>query len=307
MDPIILCKNLTRRYGDLVAVNDVSFSVPRAQCFGLLGPNGAGKSTLIRMLYGARIRDGGDLKVFEYDPSIQSRQIKRRLGVVPQENCLDDDLSVYDNLRLFGLYHGLQGQEFEKKLSELLEFMSLDTKTNQEVKALSGGMQRRLAFVRALLHDPEILILDEPTTGLDPAVRHLLWDRVHELSLRGVTVILTTHYMEEAQKLCSNLVIMDEGRLKVEGSPQRLIEESCPGYVALFERKAFSAEQLKQLESDSSLEVFVEPLQIHIQAESMERLNQISTSFSTRPIMIRPTNLEDVFLKITGKELQENA
>jgi lipooligosaccharide transport system ATP-binding protein len=307
VSPVVHVSNLVRRYGDLFAVNDVSFSVGRGELFGLLGPNGAGKSTLIRMLYGARERDSGTLRVFDFDPARHSREIKKRLGVVPQENCLDENLTVFENLQIFGSYHRLSGPKLRARIDYLLDFMSLEAKSHEPVKSLSGGMQRRLVFVRALLHEPEILILDEPTTGLDPAVRHLLWQKVHELSRQGVTIILTTHYMEEAQKLCRRLVIMNEGRVATEGTPEALVQKFCPGSVVLFERAGISADVLDSWRRDSNLEVFIEPLHILLRALSLDHLKSLVDEEGLKPILFRPSNLEDVFLKITGKELRDGA
>lgn len=306
-EQIVRANDVVRRYGDLIAVNNVSLEVKPGECFGLLGPNGAGKSTLIRMLYGARQRDGGELQVLGLDPQTDFRTLKRRLGVVPQENCLDDQLSVFENLKIFGAYHGLYGAKLSQRINSLLEWMSLESKRMETVKALSGGMQRRLAFVRALLHEPEFLILDEPTTGLDPAVRHLLWERVHELSRRGISVLVTTHYMEEAQRLCDRLVIMDEGKITAKGSPKDLVLKHCPGFVAIFSKETLEQSgEISKIKDDSRFEVITENIQISVRSKRLEDLTHWIESAKQNPLQIRPSNLEDVFLKITGKELGDH-
>ena len=308
MEQVVLAEALSLRYGTYTAVNKVTLAISRGDCFGLLGPNGAGKSTFIRLLYGARLRDEGELLVLGMDPQISPRQLKKRIGVVPQENCLDDHLSVEENLRIFGAYHGLYGTAFRIRVEELLKFMSLDAKRDAGVKQLSGGMQRRLAFVRALLHRPDFLILDEPTTGLDPAVRQLLWEKVHELNREGVTILLTTHYMEEAQKLCRNVAIMNEGSLATEGRPGDLIQKHVPGFVAIFDRKSLEARVSEAaLKTRFDISFSLEPIQILIRAPNLETLLNLAKEWQTEPLMIRPSNLEDVFLKISGKDLDRYA
>lgn len=219
---MLLAQQLKKSYGAFEAVKGIDLELRSGEILGLLGPNGAGKSTLIRMVYGASPRTSGDLRVLGEDPQQNSHFVKAHLGVVPQENCLDESLTVEENLRVFGSYHGLEPHAFQKQAESLLQEFNLDTKKSQVIKALSGGMQRRLAFVRALLANPQLLILDEPTTGLDPAVRKLLWEKTKQLNERGVTILLTTHYMEEAEALCTRVVIMDLGSIVAEGSPEDL-------------------------------------------------------------------------------------
>jgi len=308
MEKVVSAESLSLRYGSFTAVNQVSLEIQQGDCFGLLGPNGAGKSTFIRLLYGARLRDEGSLFVLGKDPEVSPRELKKKLGVVPQENCLDDNLTVEENLRIFGAYHGLYGEAFRARVIELLRFMSLEAKSTARVKQLSGGMQRRLTFVRALLHRPEFLILDEPTTGLDPAVRQLLWEKVHELNREGVTILLTTHYMEEAQKLCRNVAIMNEGRIASEGRPTELIEKHVPGFVAIFDRKSLGDKVSEtELKKRSDLSYTLEPIQILLRASNLETLMGLAKEWGSEPLMIRPSNLEDVFLKIAGKDLDKYA
>jgi lipooligosaccharide transport system ATP-binding protein len=213
---------VTKRFGDLVALEALSLAVYSGQCMGLLGPNGAGKSTFIGCLYGSVDRSGGDLRVFGFDPARDARRIKTRIGVVPQENALDEELTVLENMRLYARFQGVRDPV--QRIEELLEHMSLGHKRDAQIRSLSGGMKRRLTFVRALLADPELLILDEPTTGLDPAVRHLLWDKVLSYRQVGKTVLVTTHYLHEAELLCDRVVFLTHGVSVAEGSPKELID-----------------------------------------------------------------------------------
>lgn len=280
----VQCKNVIKKFGTLTAVNQASFQLTKGECFGLLGPNGAGKSTLIKILYGAIPRNGGELKVFSYDPATHAREIKKRLGVVTQDNHHDEAMTAIENMTMYCRFHGMNKKSASMRVDELMDFMNLAHKKNVMIRALSGGMQRRLAFVRALLPNPDLLILDEPTTGLDPAVRQLLWQKVNQLKSEGKTVILTTHYMDEAEKLCDRLIIMDQGGVKEEGTPRELIDKHCPGFIAQFPdgRPDLKATTLNQL---------------------TERVAGLE---GPAPLM-RPSNLEDVFLTITGRELGQNA
>ena len=223
---MIRARGLAKRFGSVDAVSGVDLEIRRGECFGLLGPNGAGKSTVINMIYGVTARTGGELSVFGMDPSTQARDIKRRLGVVPQVNALDESLTVRENMELYARFVGGGAQ---KKVDELLAYMSLEGKADAFIRELSGGMQRRLVFIRALLTDPDLLILDEPTTGLDPAVRHLLWAKVKDLRARGKTILLTTHYMPEAEALCDRIAIVDKGKRLALGSLKELSDAHAPG------------------------------------------------------------------------------
>lgn len=283
---IISAEHLSKTYKQLQAVKDVSLSVPKGICFGLLGPNGAGKSTVIKMLYGAISRTAGNLSVLGLDPQRDYRALRRRVGVVTQEDALDEEMTVRENMLLFAGFYGVERKEGARRVDELLEFLALSHKGSDRIQTLSGGMKRRLVFVRALIAKPELIILDEPTTGLDPAVRHLLWERIQLLKAGGTTILLTTHYMEEAELLCDELVILDQGAVKRAGTPRRLIEEQKLGYVALFDRKA----ELPRIEE-----------------ATFEALTERITRLGVKPALIRPANLEDVFLKLTGKELSEHA
>ncbi len=301
--PIAIAQNVRKNFGSFTALKSVSFEVNQGECLGLLGPNGAGKSTMIGLLYGAAIRTGGDLKVFGFDPTTHAKEIKRRLGVVPQENALDEALTVEENMRLFGRFVGLTTNEAATKVAKLLEYMSLDHKKNDAIRALSGGMKRRLAFVRALLANPDFLILDEPTTGLDPAVRHLLWERVADLRNQNKTVLVSTHYMHEAEVLCDRIVVMNKGEIVDLGSPRELIKTHTPGFIGIFTLPHEKRDSLNR----ANLTVINRGQSTFVRAPSMEELLRLQTELQVEAAQLRPANLEDVFLKITGEELNANA
>ncbi len=221
---LIHARGLTKRFGDFTAVDAIDFDVAPAEAFGFLGPNGAGKTSTMRMIGSVSPISEGTLTVLGLDPRVNGPQIRARLGVVPQQDTLDTELTVRENLVLYGRYFGLSRDECGRRADELLDFAQLTERQNDEVEPLSGGMKRRLTIARALINEPELLLLDEPTTGLDPQARHLLWDRLYRLKQRGVTLVLTTHYMDEAEQLCDRLVVMDKAKIVAEGSPRQLIE-----------------------------------------------------------------------------------
>jgi lipooligosaccharide transport system ATP-binding protein len=303
---IVEAKNLTKKFGDLTAVDGVDFSIKPGECFGLLGPNGAGKSTIISMLYGAAGRTGGDLTVFAQDPAKKSREIKKRLGVVTQENALDTGLNVIENMILFAKFVGVPKKDRKQRVVTLLEFMSLSHKAKAPIRALSGGMQRRLVFVRALLNDPDFIILDEPTTGLDPAVRQVIWNKIRDLQSQGKTVLLTTHYMDEAEMLCNRIVIMNEGIIKASGSPKELINENCPGYVAILSKEVSTRTIIKN-SALASIVSSEDANGIILRGPSLGELSKYLEEHDLHPRLLRPANLEDAFLAITGRELTEDA
>jgi lipooligosaccharide transport system ATP-binding protein len=294
-------RKVTKRFGDFVALNELSLVVHPGRCVGLLGPNGAGKSTFIGCLYGSVDRSSGDLRVFGLDPLRDARRIKERIGVVPQENALDEELTVLENMRLYARFQGLK--EPFRRIEELLEHMSLGHKRDAQIRSLSGGMKRRLAFVRALLSDPELLILDEPTTGLDPTVRHLLWDKVLSYRQAGKTVLVTTHYMHEAELLCDQVIILNHGLEVAAGSPKELIEKETPGFVGIFE-----ADQTNTLKVHLKPDwhSFLQARQFCVRAPEIEDLIALQAATGVTAIQMRPANLEDVYLKLTGEELGEN-
>ncbi len=300
---VLICKNVEKKFKSFRAVKDVSFKAEEGECFGLLGPNGAGKSTLISMIYGSISRSAGTIQVLGLDPETQGRAVRSQMGVVTQENNLDSAMSVIENMRMYSRYVGVPAKERENRIAELLDFMLLSHKSNSVIESLSGGMKRRLVFVRALLSRPKLLILDEPTTGLDPAVRQLLWDKINELKKTGTTILLTTHYMDEAERLCDRLVIMDEGTVRSEGTPAQLIQQMGPAYVAGVD-KNFGEKIKQQLQEPYSF--YEDKMHSYIGGDSLQGLSEALAKMQLKPLFLRPSNLEDVFLKITGRELADN-
>lgn len=301
--PIIQARGVAKRFGNFEALAGLDLEVRKGECVGLLGPNGAGKSTFIGCLYGVVLRTGGDLGVFGLDPATDARGIKRRIGVVPQENALDEGLTVLENMRIYAGFGGLSRKEADPRISELLSYMLLDAKRGSTIKTLSGGMKRRLTFVRALLADPELLILDEPTTGLDPSVRHLLWEKVIELRDRGKTILVTTHYMHEAEVLCDKIIILDRGKVVGTGAPRELIEREAPGFVGIF--PPGSDDSLKP-HLDPSWELFHQGRQCCVRAPRFDDLIGLQSVSGITALQLRPANLEDVYLKLTGSELNDD-
>lgn len=303
---MIRAKNVVKSFGDFKAVDNLDLEVRKGECFGLLGPNGAGKSTFIGMTYGNVQRTSGDLTVFGFDPKSQSRDIKKRLGVVTQDNALDESLTVFENMMIYCAFIGIPSSERKKRVMDLLAYMNLDHKKDVKIITLSGGMKRRLVFVRALLGRPELLILDEPTTGLDPAVRHLLWGKVKELHQEGTTIVLTTHYMHEAEVLCDRLVIMNQGKMSAEGSPKKMIDDFAPGFVGIF--KNDDRDKIKAVIMDRPhFQLHEDMSGLYLRTTSFHELSLIPSQHNINPLQIRPSNLEDVFLKLTGEELSSDA
>lgn len=301
---LISAQGVTKNFGDFCALQGVDLEVEMGSgCVGLLGPNGAGKSTFIGAAYGVVKRSAGNLTVFGLDPSTHAREIKKRIGVVPQESALDEGLTVRENMRVFASFVGLPRAKADQKIDELLALMSLEHKADAGIKMLSGGMKRRLAFVRALLCDPDLLILDEPTTGLDPAIRHLLWEKVTHLKRSGKTILLTTHYMHEAEVLCDRVVILNKGKIIASGSPQDLIAKETPGYVALFEE---GGHDLLKKHSRPEFVIFSQRKQWCVRAPNIEDLLELQKLCGKKALQLRPSNLEDVFLKLTGEELSQD-
>jgi lipooligosaccharide transport system ATP-binding protein len=301
-------ERIFKTYADgTAAVNDVSFCVPEGSCFGFLGPNGAGKTTLTKMLFGMVRRDPRSetrVSVLGFDPALEELAIKHLAGVVPQDDNLDSEVNVSANLFIYSKFYGLPGKEAHKRITELLDFMELSEKRKAKIKELSGGMKRRLVIARALLNKPRLLLLDEPTTGLDPQVRQLIWDKVRGLKRQGVTVLLTTHYMEEAYQIADTIVIMDKGRRVLEGAPRELLAKGIEAWV------------LEVLDPDS-LSAFGEgPLgaglrredgasRSHFFSDHPEALRELAARLPSGNAHLRPTNLEDLFLRSTGRQLNE--
>jgi len=306
-DSVISATALTKKYKDFVAVDGISFEVAPGESFGLLGPNGAGKSTTMRMVGAVSTRTSGDLTILGRDPNNFGPSIRSQLGVVPQADNLDTELRVRDNLLVYGRYFGLPRWQVAKRADELLEFAQLTEKAKAKVDDLSGGMKRRLTIARALINDPRILLLDEPTTGLDPQARHILWDRLFRLKEQGTTLVLTTHYMDEAEQLCDRLVVVDKGRIMAEGAPAALIREHSSREVLEVrfgsERNATAADELAGI--GDRLEVL--PDRILIYAQSGEEALVEVTRRGLEPItsLVRRSSLEDVFLRLTGRSLIE--
>jgi lipooligosaccharide transport system ATP-binding protein len=302
---VVVSQDLKKEFSaGVFALAGVDLSVPKGHCLGLLGPNGAGKSTWIGCLYGVVVPSSGSIRVFDLDPKLQAREIKRRIGVVPQENALDEGLSVSENMMIYGAFVGLTSSRAQERVRSLLKWMNLEEKAHAPIRALSGGMKRRLAFVRALLNDPELVILDEPTTGLDPGVRHLLWEKVRELKREGRTVILTTHYMHEAEALCDEVAILRKGKIVEKGSPEQLIQKHCPGFVALFPLGTSEEKLRKEMEGTALL------LRLHgqwaVRAQEWQMLADLQQRVGAKASMVRPSNLEDVYLSLTGEELSND-
>ena len=302
---VIEATNLKKVYGDFVAVNGINFKVTKGESFGLLGPNGAGKSTTMRMISATLTRSEGDLKILGLDPVTKAPQIRAHLGVIPQQDHLDNELTVAENLYIYGRYFGLSRAYLKPKVEELLEFAQLVEKRNEKVEALSGGMKRRLTIARGLINQPEILMLDEPTTGLDPQARHILWDRLFRLKEEGVTLILTTHYMDEAEQLCDRIVVMDNGTIMAEGSPAGLIAEySSKEVLELRFGSNKNIEAAKALEGyGDRLEIL--PDRILLYCSDAEAVLEKVNHDGLKPLtsLVRRSSLEDVFLRLTGRTL----
>ena len=304
---MIVAKGLTKKYGEFVAVDGIEFQVKRGEAFGLLGPNGAGKSTTMRMIASTLQRSGGDLEILGLDPNKKGPEIRAHLGVVPQADNHDPELKVWENLYIYGRYFGLGRKFLKKKIEELLDFAQLQEKRDVKVEELSGGMKRRLTIARGLVNEPEILMLDEPTTGLDPQARHILWDRLFRLKEQGVTLVITTHYMDEAEQLCDRLIVMDKGKIMAEGSPANLIKEySSKEVLEVRFGSAKNAEVAPHLEKLGD-RVETLPDRILIYSEDGEAvLNQIhALGFEPQTSLVRRSSLEDVFLRLTGRTLVE--
>jgi lipooligosaccharide transport system ATP-binding protein len=302
---VIAARNLTKVYGDFKAVDDISFDVPAGESFGLLGPNGAGKSTTMRMIGGVSGRTSGELNIMGLDPEQHGPEVRAHLGVVPQQDNLDEDLKVRDNLIVYGRYFGLPLSYLRPKADELLEFAQLTDRAKAKVDSLSGGMKRRLTIARSLINDPKVLLLDEPTTGLDPQARHTLWDRLFRLKESGVTLILTTHYMDEAEQLCDRLIVVDKGAIMAEGSPSSLIKQYSTREVLELrfgaDRNAAMAAPLEGI--GERLETL--PDRVLVYTNDGEAALEEVTGRGLHPItsLVRRSSLEDVFLRLTGRSL----
>jgi lipooligosaccharide transport system ATP-binding protein len=302
MPGIIEAQDLRKKFGDINAVDGITFAVKKGEVFGFLGPNGAGKTSTMKIIACVSPRTSGDITVFGMDPDTSPADIKQRLGVVPQETNLDPDFSCYGNLFTYARYFDIPPDLARKKAEELLEFVQLQEKRDVTVEKLSGGMKRRLILARALVNNPDLLILDEPTIGLDPQARHLIWERLKLLQAQGNTIILTTHYLDEAARLCDRLVIMDNGKILVEGTPVDLVKQYVGNEVVEIEK---TDEVLSCLSKNTiPFEVIGDSVQVATDS-SREIAKILFDQCSPHKVLTRPATLEDVFLKLTGRKLKE--
>ena len=303
MTAIITAEQVTKRYDSFTAVDGISFEVRSGECLGLLGPNGAGKTSAIRMIYGYSPLSSGSLRVFDLDISTHWRQIRSRLGVCQQDNTLDPDLTVFQNLLIFAGYFRIPRSQATMRAEELLHFFALEKKQEAKVSELSGGLARRLTLARALINDPELIILDEPTTGLDPQSRHLLWERLQNLRAMGKTFLLTTHYMEEAAQLCDRIVILDHGKILVQGSPAALIDAHVGSSII----EVIGADQnLKTFLGDKNIAHDDLGGRLIVYNDGDKGIEEaIRTTFCQQQCTFRTASLEDVFLRLTGRDLRE--
>lgn len=298
-----MAAGLVKRFGDKTVIDAIDFTIPQGCCFGFLGPNGAGKTTIIRMILGLSPPNAGRLEVFGRPMPADGRALRHRIGVVPQTDNLDPDFTVIENLRTYGSYFGLSHADLQARIEELLAFVSLEDRIDAPIASLSGGMKRRLTIARALINDPDLVILDEPTTGLDPQVRHLIWARLRQLQARGKTLLLTTHYMEEAERLCDDLVIMENGRIIERGAPAALVERHIPGEVV--EVRNAPADLITELAACDGCTAELIGETLYGYGRDPRAMIDCLEARPGLAFMRRPANLEDVFLRLTGHDLRE--
>ena len=304
---LIHARSLTKRFGEFIAVDRIDFDVATGESFGFLGPNGAGKTSTMRMIGAVSPVSDGTLTVLGLDPRTHGPQIRARLGVVPQQDTLDTELTVEDNLMIYGRYFGLSRGEARRRARELLDFVQLTERADDQVEPLSGGMKRRLSVARSLINQPDLMLLDEPTTGLDPQARHLLWDRLYRLKQRGVTLVLTTHYMDEAEQLCDRLVVMDKAKIVAEGSPRELIDRYSTKEVTELRFPPGVQDSL-----DGKLDGLADRIEkladrVLLYADDGEAVAVAAHERGLQPetVLVRRSTLEDVFLRLTGRSLIE--
>lgn len=302
---MVIARGLRKTYGDFVAVDGIDFEVKKGEAFGLLGPNGAGKSTTMKMIATTSMRSSGELSVLGLDPNKKGPEIRASIGVVPQQDNLDRELTVYENLMTYGRYFGLSRKFLKTKIVELLEFAQLTDKSKNKSEELSGGMKRRLTIARGLVNSPEIFLLDEPTTGLDPQARHILWDRLFRLKEQGVTLVITTHYMDEAEQLCDRLIVMDQGKIMAEGSPAELIKQYSSKEVLEVrfgsDKNAEASEKIAHL--GDRLEILPDRILVYSDNGEHELQEIIKLGLEPLTSLVRRSSLEDVFLRLTGRTL----
>jgi len=302
---LIHARGLTKRFGGFTAVDGVDFDVAPGESFGFLGPNGAGKTSTMRMIACVSPVTAGTLRVLGMDPAVDGPRIRARLGVVPQQDTLDMELTVRENLLIYGRYFDMPRPLIRQRVDELLDFVQLADRGRDQVEPLSGGMKRRLTIARSLVNEPDLLLLDEPTTGLDPQARHLLWDRLYRLKQKGVTLVLTTHYMDEAEQLCDRLVVMDHARIVAEGSPRRLIEQHSTREVLEMRFPAGVQETIDGQLDGLGERVERLPDRVLVYADDGEAASELAHDRGLRPemVLVRRSSLEDVFLRLTGRSL----
>ena len=303
-EPLVRATNLSKRFGDFTAVDSIDFAVRPGEVFGFLGPNGAGKSSTMKMIGAVSPVTSGELSVFDLDPATHGSAIRYRLGVVPQENLLDTELTVFENLFIYGRYFDLPKSVIRERIDELLAFAQLEERRHDLVDPLSGGMKRRLTIARALINQPDLMLLDEPTTGLDPQARHALWDRLYRLKQQGVTLIITTHYMDEAEQLCDRLVIMDKGQIAAEGSPRYLIDRHATREVV--ELRLPAGHSLDETQFDGlakRIEVLPDRTLLYTDSADRTLLDLAERTLDIESTVVRRSTLEDVFLRLTGRSL----
>ena len=306
-ESLITARGLTKKYGDFTAVDGIDFDVAKGESFGLLGPNGAGKSTTMRIIAATSRRTAGTISILGRDPEEHGPQVRAHLGVVPQQDNLDTELTVAENLYIYGRYFGLSKKFVKGKVDELLAFAQLDEKKDVKVEALSGGMKRRLTIARALVSEPDILMLDEPTTGLDPQARHILWDRLFRLKEDGVTLIITTHFMDEAEQLCDRLVVMDKGKIMAEGSPAELIKKYATREVLEVRFGSDKNKEVAPILHKLCDRIEELPDRILMYLEDGEALLEeiVAKKLHPNTSLVRRSSLEDIFLRLTGRSLIE--
>ena len=307
-DVLITAHGLTKRFGDFTAVDGIDFELRRGEAFGFLGPNGAGKSSTMRMIGCVSPPSGGELSILGLDPVVDGPAIRARLGVCPQDDTLDIELTVRENLLIYGRYFGLPRNVIAERTARLLDFVQLTERAEDQVDPLSGGMKRRLTIARSLINEPEVLILDEPTTGLDPQARHVVWDRLFRLKQQGVTLILTTHYMDEAEQLCDRLVVMDGGKIAAEGSPRELIETYSTPEVLELRFHVSDHEQAAEKVADAPserMEVLADRILLYVANGDTALATVRSLGLEPLTSLVRRSTLEDVFLRLTGRRLED--
>ena len=304
-DKVITVENVSKRYGDIHAVDGLSFEVASSTCFALLGPNGAGKTTMMKMIYGKAERDfvsSGKINVFGFDPANDELSIKYLSGVVPQDNNLDEELNVEENLKVYSRFYDITGKKAQSRINFLLEFLELSERKKAAIRELSGGMKRRLVIARALINEPRLLILDEPTTGLDPQVRHVIWEKLRHLKQSGTTLLLTTHYMEEASQICDSVLIMNKGAKVIEGHPYELLK-NIEKYVIEIPNGKMPDAIRSSIDTGIRIDETAEMTRLF--SNDMDKLKLIADMLDQKEYYMRQSNLEDIFLKTTGRKLNE--